>query len=144
MQGFGLIENDAGIGKELEEAMIGAGHGSVELPAGENSGPGIAGGLLDHLGRSANALAGETRVDRAEQLNCDRSFRKREKQGFIHWVRRALAGGIELAHGFDLVSEELDAHGAIGFGRIDIENTAASGVLAGHFDDIGRGVADGV
>ena len=52
--------------------------------------------------------------------------------------------GIELADGIGFVAEEFDAHGALGFGRVDVEDAAAQGVLAGHFDDVGGGVADGV
>ena len=52
--------------------------------------------------------------------------------------------GIEAADGFDFIAEKFDAHRALGFGRIDIEDAAAQGVLAGHLDDIGGGVADGV
>ena len=55
---------------------------------------------------------------------------------------RALRFGIELADGFDLVAEELDAHGAVGFGRVDIEDAAAAGELARHLDQVHLGVAD--
>ncbi len=50
--------------------------------------------------------------------------------------------GIEFADGFDLVAEEVDADGAVGFGRVDVENAAATGELAGHFDEVNQGVAD--
>ena len=67
-----------------------------------------------------------------------------KQQRFVDGIRGALRGGIEVADGLDFVAEELDAHRALGFGRIDIENAAAQGVLAGHFDDVGGRVADGV
>ena len=74
----------------------------------------------------------------------DRSFGERKKQSFVHRSGGALRGGIEFADGIGFVAEELDAKGAVGFGRVDVEDAAADGVLAGHFDYIGGGVADGV
>ena len=55
---------------------------------------------------------------------------------------RALRFGIEFADGLNFVAEELDAHGPVGFGRIDVENSAAARELAGHFDEIHLRVAD--
>ena len=52
----------------------------------------------------------------AEQLIGDRSFRERQQQGLIHGIRGALRGGIEAADRFDLVAEEFDADGPLGFG----------------------------
>ena len=54
----------------------------------------------------------------------------------------ALCFRVELADGFDLVAEELDAHGAVGFGRVDVKDAAAAGELAGHFDEVHLRVAD--
>ena len=45
--------------------------------------------------------------------------------------------GIELADGLHFIAEELDAHRTVGFRRVDIENAAAQGVLAWHFDHVG-------
>ena len=91
-----------------------------------------------------DALAGKPRVDRAQQLIADRSFGERQQQRFVHGIGGTLRGGIEAADRFDFVAEEFDADRALGFGRINIENAAAQGVLSGHFDDIGGLVADGV
>ena len=54
---------------------------------------------------------------------------------------RALRLRIELADGLDLVAEELDAHGPVGLGRIDIENAAAPRELAGHLHQVHLRVA---
>jgi hypothetical protein len=83
-------------------------------------------------------------VNRAEKMFGDGSFGEREEQSFIDWIRGALGSGIELANGLGFVAEELDAEGAVGFGRVDVENAAAKGVLAGHFNYISRCVADSV
>ncbi len=72
------------------------------------------------------------------------SFGEREKQGLVDWSGGALGSGIEFADGIGFVAEEFDAQRAIGFGGVDIEDAAAYGILAGHFDHVGRGVADGV
>ena len=55
---------------------------------------------------------------------------------------RALRFGIEFADGFNFVAEELDADGAVGFGRVDVENSAAARELAGHLDEVHLRVAD--
>jgi hypothetical protein len=52
------------------------------------------------------------------------------KLGLIQSALRALRFGIEFADGLNLIAEKLDAHGAVGFGRIDIENAAAARELA--------------
>ena len=83
-------------------------------------------------------------MDCAEEMIADGSFGEREQQRFVHGIGRTLRGGIEAANGFDFIAEEFDADGALGFGGVDIEDAAAQGVLAGHFDDVGGGVADGV
>ena len=57
--------------------------------------------------------------------------------------RGALGLGVELADGFDLVAEEVDADGAVHLGGVDVEDAAAEGDLAGHLDDVDLGVADG-
>ena len=55
-----------------------------------------------------------------------------------------MRGGIEFADGIGFVAEEFDAQRAIGFGGVDVENATAYGVLTGHFDYVGGGIADGV
>ena len=75
-------------------------------------------------------------MDCAEKILADRSFGEREKKSFVYGIRRALRGGIELADGFGFVAEELDAKRAVGLGRVDVEDAAANGILAGHFDDV--------
>ena len=124
--------------------MIGAGDGSVELPAGEHGDAAGADGGLDDFFVASDALAGESRMNSAEQLVADRSFSEREEQRFVQWIGRTLRGGIEAADGVYLVAEEFDADGALGLGRVNIEDAAAKGVLAGHFDHVGTRIADGV
>ena len=51
--------------------------------------------------------------------------------------------GVELADGFDLVTEEVDADGAVHLGGVDVEDAATEGDLSGHLDDVDPGVADG-
>ena len=80
----------------------------------------------------------------AEKMLADGRFGEREKQGLVDRIRRALRGGIEFADGIGFVAEEFDAQGAIGFRGVDVEDSAANGVLAGHFDDVRGGVTDGV
>ncbi len=74
----------------------------------------------------------------------DRRFCQGQQQRFIHGIRRTLRSGIEAANRFHLVAEELDAHRALGFGRINIEDAAPQSILTGHLDDIGGVVADSV
>ncbi len=54
----------------------------------------------------------------------------------------ALGFGVELADGLDLIAEEVDADGPVGLGRVDVQDAAADGELAGHLDDVDAGVAD--
>ena len=89
-------------------------------------------------------LPREPGMNCAEKMIADWRFGERQKQGFVHRIRRALRGGIEVADGIDFVAEEFDAHRAIGFRGVDVEDAAAYGVLAGHFDYVGGGIADGV
>ena len=55
---------------------------------------------------------------------------------------RALGLGVEFADGFDFVAEELDADGAVGFRRVDVEDSAAARELAGHFHQVHLRVAN--
>ena len=77
-----------------------------------------------------------------EQVFGDRRFGQRQKLRFVEARLRALRFGVELADGVDLVAEELDAHRAIGLGRVDVEDAAAARELAGHFDQVHLRVAD--
>ena len=140
----GSSSSTAACGKQIEDGAVGAGDGGVKLPAGENGDSAGADGGFDDFFGAGDALAGEPRVNRAEQMIADRSFGERQQERFVHGIGGTLRSGIEAADRFDFVAEELDADRALGFGRIDIENAAAQGVLSGHFDDVGGLVADGV
>ncbi len=54
----------------------------------------------------------------------------------------ALGFGIEAANGLDLVAEEVNADGIVALGGVDVEDSAAEGDLARHFDDVDLRVAD--
>ena len=73
----------------------------------------------------------------------DRGFGEREEQGVVEGGAGALGLGVEVADGFDLVAEEVDADGAVDLGGVDVEDAAAEGDLAGHLDYVDAGVADG-
>ena len=142
---IGFVEQDGRVRKQIENTAVSSGDGSVELPAGKDGdAAGADGGFDNFFRRTGDAFAAEARVNCAEQLIADGSFGEREQERFVEGIRRPLRGGIEAADGFDFVAEEFDADGALGFGRIHVEDAAAQGVFAGHFDDIGGGVADGV
>src|ERR1700722_17672819 len=49
-----------------------------------------------------------------------------------------------MTNGVACVAEELDTEWAVGFGRVDVEDPAAYGILAWHLDDVGGGVTHGV
>ena len=100
--------------------------------------------LLNHFFGAGDSLARKTGVDRAQQLLADRSLGKWKQQSFVNGRGRTLGGGIEFADGLDFIAKEFDAQRTVGLGRIHVENAAAQGVLARHFDHIGRCVADGV
>ena len=143
-QQVGFVEQHGGVRKQIEDGAVGAGDGSVKLPAGKDGHAARAHGGFDDFFRAGDAFAREPRVNRAEQLIADRRFGERQQQRFVDGIRGTLRSGIEAADRIDFVAEEFDADGALGFGRIDIEDAAAERVLAGHFDDVGGLVADGV
>ena len=141
---IGFVEENRGLRDEIEDGAVGSGDGSVELPAGENVEATGADGGFDDLFVAGNALAAEARMNCAEKMFADWSFGERKQQGFVDGIRRTLRGGIELANGVGFIAEELDAQGAVGLGRVNVENAAADSILAGHFDHVGGGIADGV
>ena len=147
MELFGFIEEHSGAGEKVEDGAIGSGDGRVEFPAGKNGDSASADGGFHNffrarLSRTNDALAGEARVDRGQQVIADRSFGERQKQRFVHGSGRALRGGIEPANRVDFVAEEFDAHRALGFGGVDVEDAAAQGILARHLDDVGGTVSN--
>ena len=148
----GLVDEENGLGEELEEVAFGAGDGGEEFPAGKDAdatgGRGFdgeifgAGVAVAIVGFDLNALAAEAGVDGGEQVLGDGGFGERQEPGFVEAGLGALGFGVEVADGFDFVAEELDAEGAVGFGRVDVEDAAAAGELAGHFDQVHLRVAD--
>ena len=79
---------------------------------------------------------------RTEKLICHRSLRQRQQQCFVDRVGRTLRSWIKSADGIDFIAKELDPNRPLGLGRVHVENAAAQGILAGHFDHIGGSVAD--
>ncbi len=141
---FRFVGQHQGARQQIEHGMTGARHRRIKLPSGKDGDSAGAHGLLNDFLVARDALAGQAGMNRAQQFLADRSLGQGKQQGFVRGIRRALGGGIELADGLDLVAEKLDAHRAFGFRRVDIENAAAQGVFSGHFDHVGRVVADGV
>jgi hypothetical protein len=149
----GLFEEDAGGGaEEVEEGLVGSGYGGEELPAGEDGGFAGAGAdvglelygfFAAFEGCACGACPGEAGVDGGEEFFGDGSFGKRKEKGAVELRAGALGFGVELADGLDLVAEEVDADGAVLLGGVDVDDAAANGDLAGHFDDIDAGIADG-
>ncbi len=147
----GLVDEEDGLGEELEEMALGARDGGEEFPAGKDTdaagGSGFDGEIfgawsLSSASLDLDALAAEAGVDGGEQAFGDGRFSEGQQPGFIEAGLRALGFGVEAADGFDFVAEELDAQGAVGFGRVDVEDAAAAGELAGHFDQVHLRVAD--
>ena len=89
-----------------------------------------------------DALAAESRVHGGEEALGNRGFSEGEQTGFVEGRGGALRFGVEFTDRFDFVAEELEADGAIGFGRVDVEDASAARELAGHLDDVVAGVAD--
>ncbi len=144
-----LVDKEDTAREQIDERSGGAGGGrggdtGEEFPTGKDAHPARGYGLLDEIGIVAgfNSRSAEAHVDRGKQALGDRCLGKRQQQGFVEGRGGALGFWIELADGLDLVAEELEAHGPVGFGRVDIEDAAAAGVLAGHLDDVHGRVAD--
>src|ERR1700678_1099071 len=127
----GFVVQNSGARDEIEDGAGGSSDWGIELPARENVDASGADGGFDNL-----FVAAEAGVDCAQEMLAYRRFGEREQQSFIYRIRRALRSGIEFADGFGFVAEKLDAEWAVGFGGVDVENAAANGVLAGHFDYI--------
>ena len=140
----GFFDEEGGAREEIEESTGGASDAGEELPAGKNSNAAGSDGFFDEvrIAGGLDALAAEAGVDGGEEALGDGGFGEGQQQGLIEGRGGALGIGIEFADGLDLVAEELEADGAVGFGRIDVEDAAAEGDLAGHLDHVDAGVAD--
>ena len=68
-----------------------------------------------------------------ENFRAAEKLGERQKHGAFDGICGTLRIGIECADGFDRVSQKLDANGLGRFGRENIEDAAANGVLSGHF-----------
>jgi hypothetical protein len=137
-----LFNEERALGQQGEEGLFGAGNATEELPAGKDADTGGSGLGGEFSLFAFEPLAAEAGMDGGQQMLGDWGFSERKKLRFVEAELGALRLGIELADGFNFVAEELDADGAVGFGRVDIEDAAAAGELAGHFDEIHLRVAD--
>ena len=141
----GLFNKKRAFGHEIKQVAVRAGDAGEKFPAGKDADAAGGDSFVDKLlVRSVvglDALAAEARVDGGEQMLSEGRLGERRELRFIEARLRALRLGVELADGLDLVAEELDAHGAVGLGRVDVEDAAAAGELAGHFDEVHLRVA---
>ena len=127
----------------MEKCAIGSGDRRVKLPAGEDACSRVTGGLLDGFGRAFNSFPAQAGVDCPEQLFVDGvSVSGRRTTSSTGLEDRWLVGS-NLR--IDSISSPKNS---MRTGRsdsgIDVEEAAASGILPGHLDHIGWGVADGV
>ncbi len=141
---IGFVEKNRSTRDEIEDGAVGSGDRGVKLPAGKDIHSCRTNRSLDDFFITNYALAAEAGVNCAEEMFADGGFGERKQQSLVYRRGRALGGGIELTNGVGFVTEELDAQGTVGFGRVDIEDAAAHRVFAGHFDDIGGCVSDRV
>ena len=138
-----LVDEERAARNEREQRTLRAGNGSEKLPSRKDA---------DAAGR--RGFGGH--------LFVFNSMRCRLRRPFTAASRRSVTGvsvsgsncvssrphcercvsGIEFADGLNFVAEELDAHGAVGLGRVDVENSAAARELAGHLHEIHLRVAD--
>src|SRR5512146_2874304 len=136
-----LIQHHGGARQQIEEHGVRAGHWSIELPSREDGDAGGQRRLFQDLFRTRNAPSGESSVNGAQQLLGGGRFGQRQQYHFVQRRGGALGGRVEFANGLDFVAEQLKAGGAVGLGRINVENAAAHGVLAGHLHHISGGIA---
>ena len=69
-------------------------------------------------------------------------FRQRQQRAFGDLQYGALRLHLEAAHGFDLIAEHFEAHRLRRLRRVDVEDAAAHGIFAHHFDGIPFFVTD--
>ena len=67
-----------------------------------------------------------------QDFGVTRKFGQRQERGALDGAGGSLGGGIVGANGFDGVAEEFEADRLQRFGRIDVDDAAADGELAGH------------
>ena len=134
----GSSTNSAHLGSSLSRWLSAPATAAEKLPAGKDADP--AGGSRSRRPslrlRLRLTLPAQPRVDRGQQPLGDRRLCQRQQLRLVQARLRALRLGIELADGLDLVAEELNAHRAVGLGRVDIENAAAPRELARHLDQV--------
>src|SRR5208282_6262780 len=139
---IGFVEKNRSTRNEVDNSAVGTGDGRVKLPAGKNVDSARTDGGFHDFFIADNALAAEASVNCAEKMFADRRFSEWEQQSLVYGTGRTLRSGIELANRIGFVAEEFDAEWPVGLRRVDIEDAAAHRILAGHFNDVGRGVAD--
>ena len=137
-----LIDKQRAARHEREQRLLRAGNGREKLPPRKDAHAAGRRGLGRHLFIfHFDALPAQPRVHRGQQALRHRRLGQRQQLRLVQSRLRALRFGIEFADGLDLVAEELDAHGPVGLGRVDVENSAAPRELPGHLDEIHLRVA---
>ncbi len=136
-----FIDKQRATRQEREQRTIRSSDGRKKLPSGEYADASSRSGFDRHLViLGFDALPAEAPIHRGQQLLGRRRFRQRQQFCLIQPALRALCFRIEFANRFNFVTEELNAHGAIEFRRIDVEDSAAARELTRHFDEIDLGV----
>ncbi len=133
---FRLVNHHHGVLQQVKNAAVRARHGRIKLPAGKHAHAPGPHRLLNYFLRSGNAFPGKPGMNRAQNIFAHRRVGQRQQHSFIHRIGRSLRAGIELADRLHFVAEQLDAHRAVGLGRINIQNAAAQRIFAGHLDHI--------
>ena len=87
--------------------------------------------------------AGQAGVDGFKNFFGDWDFGEGKEESGVDLRGRSLSFGVELADRFDLVTEEIDAHGTVLLGGVDVQDATTQGQLSWHFYDVDAGVADG-
>ena len=136
-----------GCGRGRRVCRVGAGDGGEELPSGKD-GDAAGGDGARHqvvavvVAGGFDARAAEARVHGREQPLGDRVSVSGSSSASSSGVEERCDSGSNLR--IDSISspKKFDAHGAVRLGRVDVEDAAAAGELAGHLDDVHRGVAD--
>ena len=147
-----LAEHDAGVGGQIVQrgGQLRVDQGQIPVGGGEDSlfqgfavlgqcggqvvqslFPGL-GGQLFQLGRQSGQTAGG---------QVGQHLRRRQQQGAVHVLRPPLGGGVEGAHGVDLVPPELCADGVFHAGGEYVQNPSPQGKLAHPLHLVAPGIA---
>src|SRR3989441_11747932 len=96
-----FVGDDESAREQMEYGAIGAGNGSIELPAREHGHSARADCLLDNLFGAGNSFSGKSGMNCAEKVVANRSFSQWQEDRFIHGIRGPLGCRFELADGLN-------------------------------------------